>query len=113
MASGSNTTLVLELSRFPLFPGVEELVKKGYRTRASKTNREYVESSLQMEGKLDPTRLEMFFDAQTSGGLVLSVEPAKADALVEAAKRHGAARSCIIGEVIERPKPDVAIILKP
>jgi selenide,water dikinase len=112
MAAGSGTTIVLELSRLPLFPGVEALVHKGHRTRASRTNREYVESSLQVEGKLDPVRQEVFYDAQTSGGLLLSVEASKADALVEAAKRRGAARSCIIGEVIERPRPDLALVLR-
>lgn len=113
MAAGSGTAIVLELSKLPLFPGVEALVTRGHRTRASTTNREYVGASLQTEGKLDPVRLEVFYDAQTSGGLVLSVEPGKADALVEAAKRHGAAHACIIGEVIERPRPEIAIVLRP
>jgi selenide,water dikinase len=113
MAAGSGATLVIELSRLPLFPGVEAVVQRGYRTRASRTNREYVAPSLQTEGKLDPTRLDIFYDAQTSGGLVLSVEAAQAEALVEAAKRRGALRSCIIGEVIARPKPEVGLILKP
>ncbi len=113
MAAGSGTTLVIELSRLPLFPGVEGLVHKGHRTRASKTNREYVAASLQIESKPDPVRLEVFYDAQTSGGLVFSVEPERAEALVEAAKRRGALRSCIIGEVIARPRPEVGLLLKP
>jgi selenide,water dikinase len=113
MAAGSGTTMVLELSRLPLFQGVETLVQKGHRTRASRTNREYVESSLQIEGKVDPVRLEVFYDAQTSGGLLLSIEASKADSLVAAAKRLGAARACIIGEVVSRPRPDLAIVLRP
>lgn len=113
MAAGSGTAIVLDLSRLPLFPGVEALVTRGHRTRASATNREYVAASLQIDGKVDPVRLEVFYDAQTSGGLVLSVEPGKADALVEAAKRHGAAYACIIGEVIERPRPEIALVLRP
>jgi selenide,water dikinase len=113
MAQGSSTTLVIELSRLPLFPGVEGLVNKGYRTRASTTNREYVAAGLQIEGKVDPVRLEVFYDAQTSGGLVLSVEPARAEALVESAKKKGAPRSCIIGEVAARPRPELGLLLKP
>ncbi len=112
MADGSHTALVIELSRLPLFPGVEELVKKGYRTRASLTNREYVAPALQVEGNVDPVRLEVFFDAQTSGGMVFSVEPGKADALVEAARKRGGLVSCVIGEVIERPKPEIGLIVK-
>jgi selenide, water dikinase len=113
MAAGSCTTLVLELGRLPLFPGVEELVKKGYRTRASTSNREYVAPCIEVQGKPDPVRLEVFYDAQTSGGMVFTVEPGKVEALVEAAKKHGAARTCVIGEVIERPRPDLGLIVRP
>jgi selenide,water dikinase len=112
MAAGSGHTVVLELGRLPLIPGVEALIQKGYRTRASRTNREYVAASLQTEGTPDPNRLEVFYDAQTSGGMVLSVEPSKADALVEAAKKRGAPRTCVIGEIAERTRPEIGLILK-
>lgn len=112
MAAGSGHTIVLELSRLPLFPGVEKLVTRGHQTRASASNREYVAPSLQIEGKPDPIRMEIFYDAQTSGGLVLSVEPGKAEALVEACRKRGAVHTCIIGEVIERPRPEVGLIVR-
>src|SRR5262249_14011989 len=58
MAQGSNVTLVIELSRLPLFPGAEILARKPYLTRASKTNAEYVAAGLRKEGKLDRVREE-------------------------------------------------------
>lgn len=113
MAEGSNVTIVLELSRLPLLPGVEALVQKKYFTRASASNRSYVEAGLEIEGSVDPIRLEVFFDAQTSGGLLISVSADRAEALVQSARRRGAERTCIIGEVIARPRADLAIRLKP
>ena len=80
MALGSNVTIVIDLSKLPLFPGVEAFAKKPYLTRASATNASYVESELSKEGKLDPVRLEFFFDAQTSGGILMSVPADRADA---------------------------------
>jgi selenide,water dikinase len=109
MAEGSKTTLVLSLSRLPLFPGAEAIARKPYLTRASGTNASYVAAGLKKQGSLDPVRLEFFYDAQTSGGLLLCVEPDKAEALVNAAKAKGAAATCIIGEVRERA--DAALIL--
>jgi selenide,water dikinase len=102
MAEGSRVTLVLELSRLPLLPGAESLARRPYLTRASATNARYVEPGLRLEGRPDPVRLEFFYDAQTSGGLLISVAADKAEALVTAARARGATATCIVGEVIER-----------
>jgi selenide,water dikinase len=111
MAEGSKVTLVIELSSLPLLPGAERLAQKPYRTRASKTNAEYVAAGLRMEDKPDPLLLEFFYDAQTSGGLLISVPGDRADVLVEEARKRGATDACVIGAVIERS--DAALIVKP
>jgi selenide,water dikinase len=111
MAEGSRVTLTIELSKLPLLPGVEKLVERRHFTRASKTNREYVQTGLRVEGKVDPVRLEFFFDAQTSGGLLISVPADRAEVLVQKARAGGATSACVIGEVSERG--DAALIVKP
>jgi selenide,water dikinase len=111
MAEGSGVTLVLDLSRLPLLPGVEKLAgQKQFRTRASKTNAEYVAGGLSLEGKVDPLRLEIFYDAQTSGGLLISVTAEKTEELLAALKVRGASVATVIGEVRERGKS--ALVLR-
>ena len=110
MAEGSGLTLIFELSRLPLLPGADCLAHKPYITRASGTNASYVAGSLRKEGKLDPVHLEFFYDAQTSGGLLISVPADKAEALVKSAREKGAEAACIVGEVV--PRADVALILR-
>lgn len=111
MAQGSGTTLVLELSRLPLIPGSEALARKPYITRASATNAAYVAPLLRIEGKPDPVRLEFFYDAQTSGGMLISVPAEQADALVRSLRSKGAPASTVVGAVVERT--DVALIVRP
>jgi selenide,water dikinase len=110
MTKGSGTTLVIELPRLPLLPGAEKLARRPYLTRASATNAAYVADDLRIEGKPDPVRLEFFYDAQTSGGLLISVPGDQADALVADASARGASGTCIVGEVLERG--DKALILR-
>jgi selenide,water dikinase len=110
MAQGSGRTLVIDLAALPIFPGAEELVRRRYFTRASKTNREYVSPGLRIEGAIDPVRLEFAFDPQTSGGLLISVPAERAAALVESARRRGASAACVVGEVTERTGP--ALVLR-
>jgi selenide,water dikinase len=99
MAMGSNVTLVIELGKLPLLPGVERLDVMKFRTRASKTNREYADPHTHLDGTVDPTRLEFFYDAQTSGGLLISVPAAKADELVRRLTEAKTPAAAVIGEV--------------
>lgn len=108
MADGSGVTLHIDVAALPLLPGAEALT--AFRTRASKSNREYVESSARYEPGIDPIRLEFVWDAQTSGGLLLSVSPDRAEALVAEARRGGAEWACVIGEVTA--KRDVALVFR-
>jgi selenide,water dikinase len=102
MAEGSGVTISLSLGKLPLLPGVENLAHRPFLTRASATNASYVASGLRINGKPNPVRLEVFYDAQTSGGLLISVTANDADRLVQNLRENGAGAAQVIGEVQER-----------
>jgi selenide,water dikinase len=110
MADGSNTTLIFHLARLPLLPGAAAFARKPYLTRASATNASYVAPSLLKEGALDPVRREFFYDAQTSGGLLISVPAERAQQVVDFCKERGATAATVVGEVVERRQQ--ALILR-
>ena len=101
MAQGSNATLAIDLAKLPLLAGVDRIDVTRFRTRASRTNREYTEQQTAFEGTPDPTRLEFFYDAQTSGGLLISVAAAKANELVRRLIEAKTPAAAVIGEVRE------------
>jgi selenide,water dikinase len=102
MAQGSNVTIAIELDRLPLFLGVEKVVDKKFYNRANKTNRAYVSDHLLIEGQPNETRMEIFFDAQTSGGLLISVPAERCELLVAKLKEKGTIVAAVIGEVKNR-----------
>jgi selenide,water dikinase len=110
MALGSKVTLRIDLARLPLLPGVEAIARPPFMTRASKTNRAYTQEHLRMEGTPDSSRLECVYDAQTSGGLLVCVAPAKVDGFVQQVRTGGATAATVIGEVL--PAGSHALILK-
>ena len=110
MAEGSGVTLRIELAKLPLLPGIEELDLPKFRTRASKTNREYTIESTAFEGTPDPVRLEFFYDAQTSGGLLISVPRANAGKLKTQLEANGALAWAEIGEVRERSAKALVVV---
>ena len=110
MAEASRATLIIELQKVPLLPGVEELARRGNLTRASATNRQFAEPRMQIDPSADRARLEFLFDAQTSGGLLVAVAPDRAEEFVERARSSGAESTCIVGSVHERQ--DVSLIVR-
>lgn len=109
LAEASGVTCVLELAKLPLLPGVVELAKAGNRTRASETNRAFAATNTRIESGCDELRVEIAFDAQTSGGLLIAAPEEHAAALVEHARSLGAAAATIVGRVVERG--DVPLVL--
>ncbi len=102
MAQSSDVTLTIETSKLPVLAGAAELAASGNHTRASKTNRSAVESLMRIESSADPMGLEMLFDAQTSGGLLISVDPLRADELVGLCRDSGSGQAAVIGSVANK-----------
>lgn len=109
MAEASGVTAVLEVARLPILPGAETLVQPGNRTRANRSNREFAQDRLRIEGQPDELRMEFMFDPQTSGGLLISVPPQRADDLVAYARHAGAGAACIVGSIISRQAAQIII----
>jgi selenide,water dikinase len=99
MAEGSNVTLAIDLAKLPLLAGIEQIDVTRHRTRASKTNKEYADPHTQFAGTPDALRLEFFYDAQTSGGLLISVPAARADELVKRLTEARTPAAAVVGEV--------------
>jgi selenide,water dikinase len=99
MAEASGCTFRIYLERLPLLPGVEELVERKFFTRASRTNRAFVEPGLRIEGRPDRIRMEIFYDAQTSGGLLIAVAEENLSEL-ETRLREGGCLAARVGEAL-------------
>ena len=110
MAQASGVSVELDVARLPLLPGADVLAGAGHISRASKSNRSFAETMMRIEGSPDPVRLEPVFDAQTSGGLLISVPAERADELVDKARSAGAAAACVVGRVLAAK--DVALVLR-
>lgn len=85
MASASGVDFNFDFSKLPFLPGAAQMIADGFLTKAHRTNREYTEKAIRWQrvGLSDNDKL-IAFDPQTSGGLLLSVDPAKAGDVLRA-----------------------------
>jgi len=68
----------------PAFPGVMEALRQGVVPGAIERNREYVGDDLRVAPMVEESCVHLGCDAQTSGGLLIAVAPARLDALRQA-----------------------------
>lgn len=102
MASASKVTIEFDLQKLPILPGAEELAGKGNRTRANPTNRAHVDPSMKLECDEKNPKLEFLFDPQTSGGLLVAIDAARAEEFVTQCHAKGIDAAAIIGRVVEK-----------
>lgn len=100
---GSRLRAQIDLHRLPLLPGALELLAAGHYPGGSQANLEHVESSLLRRYSSNDhdaaARTKLAADAQTSGGLLVSMRAEAAERMLEELRGSGH-QAAIIGELL-------------
>ena len=107
MAAASKVTITLQSAGLPLLSGALQLVSRN-KTGGMKTNREYFSPWARIAAAVDPGIVDLAYDPQTSGGLLIAVGAAHAGRLADALERAGVA-AARIGDV--GPAQDARVVL--
>ncbi len=99
MAHLSQVDLRLSLSSLRWLPGAVDYAQRGMVPGGTARNRAYFAPWVQSSTALEEWELNLLYDPQTSGGLLMALPPDAAHGLVEALEASGE-QAAIIGEVI-------------
>ena len=81
----------------PAFDGAVDALRQGVIPGAVERNREYVGEAIRIAPDVDEALVNLGFDAQTSGGLLIAVPPERLEALRQSLARRGAG-AFVIGQ---------------
>ena len=106
MALASRVSFMIRTADVPLLPGAHAIFDKGSIPGATFRNREYTGEKVHFTRSVPYTLKMLMHDAQTSGGMLMSVNPDHADKLVsELRSNHPGLSVAVIGEVLsESPR---------
>ena len=85
MAQGSDVEITLHVEDMDLIEESLELARMGILPEGMYRNRTFAEQAVD-PGDTELAKQDLLYDPQTAGGLVMAVDPADADALLEALK---------------------------
>ena len=99
MCKNSQVTAEINFSDIKFLPGAIELANDGIMPGGSKRNLEYSEKFVEFSNKLSDLQKLLACDAQTSGGLLISLPNDEADEFIKALDNKSAS---IIGNIISQ-----------
>jgi len=94
---GGRYTLRFSYAKLPIFDEARALAEMGIVPAGSHNNREFLSPKTDFSASGDDM---LFYDAQTSGGLLIAVAPRDAHALLDRLTDEGYTYSTIVGEVL-------------
>ena len=97
MAHSANVTLHIDTSRINYHSAAYEFASMGFVPEGAYKNRDYVSDDYSVSDQVSRAMLDILFDPQTSGGLLISVSEKDADALLCRLLKH--TEAAIIGYV--------------
>jgi selenide, water dikinase len=99
MARASSVSIAIDSARLPLLPGVTAIASQNH-SGGMGTNREHFEGGVSA-GAVAADVLDVCYDPQTSGGLLVSVDAAHVEAIL-AELLAGGVPVAMVGDVVEK-----------
>jgi AhpD family alkylhydroperoxidase len=100
MALSSGVEVEVIWDEIPLFPGVLEYAATGILPGAIERNKESCGERIVASEKLPQEMIDICYDAQTSGGLLIAIAEKDSEKFLKALHIEGITAAAIIGEVI-------------
>jgi selenide,water dikinase len=109
MAQGSGVSMRIDSAKVPVMDKVLELIEMGCIPGAAFRNLEFAEKDIQFDPALDYNHKMLVADAQTSGGMLISVPKEKASQMLTDLVNAGFPFAAVIGTVSEKMEKSVYI----
>lgn len=100
MAGASKVSFLIESSAVPLLPGALEFAGMGLIPAGAYDNRRFLGEKVTFAEGSSQEMQDVLYDPQTSGGLLVAVDQARAGAMVEEMRRAGVLSAGVVGRVV-------------
>lgn len=111
MAEGSNVSIELDSHFVPVIKGAIENASMGLVPAGTYKNRDYAGERVWIDPSISEAMIDVFYDPQTSGGLLISLEPERAQILEDLYREKLQTAFARVGRVTERG--DFALVVRP
>jgi len=98
IAKGSRKSVLLDTSAVPVIPQVEKYAQMGLIPAGTYKTRTFCEKNMSIDSSVNPVLVDIIFDPQTSGGLLISISDKNTERCIDAMRQEGVYAK-VIGKV--------------
>ena len=109
MIEGSDVGMAIHAAAVPVFTEIREFVEMGIIPGGLNRNRKFRMPMVDIAPTCPAWLSDVFFDPQTSGGLLISLPSKDGAELVKRMHENGIPEAAVIGEVISEPKGKITV----
>ena len=109
MMMESGTGAEVDFDALPLLPDVASYAEQGIYSGANERNSAFVAGEVEFAARLGVAQQAILYDAQTSGGLLMAVPPARVAALLDDLHAAGVAAAARIGRVTDKGRVRIVV----
>jgi selenide,water dikinase len=110
MLEGASVGITIDSAAVPIFPETKEYAEKGNLAGGLHRNREFRKNMVSIDPSVPQYLQDIFYDPQTSGGLLIAVSKTKAPHLLQQLHARGVKEAAVIGEVVTGPEGKIRVI---
>jgi len=110
MIEGSDVGMVIQSSSVPIFREIQEFVEMGIMPGGLNRNRKFRMNMIEAGPDCPEWIVDVLFDPQTSGGLLIALPLKDAEDLVNKMNDEGIEDASIIGKVVTEPKGKILVL---
>jgi len=109
MIGSNDIGMIINAKSVPLLPCVREYAEMGLVPGGTGRNKEFSQPWIENNPDTPPYLLDILYDPQTSGGLLILVPKQKVDNLLQELEKIQVKEAAVIGEVVAEPKGKIRI----
>jgi selenide,water dikinase len=109
MIEDTEAGMAIDSAAVPYFPEAKGLAEMGLVPGGLHRNRDFRAHMVKISEQVPVYLTDIFFDPQTSGGLLISLPAKKATELIGLMHNEGINDAAIIGEIVDKPKGQIIV----
>jgi selenide,water dikinase len=109
MISDTEVGMVIHSWAVPYLPQAKGFAEMGLLPGGLYRNRDFRAPMVEVDEAVPRYLADIFFDPQTSGGLLISVSADKAPELLSRLREKGVGEAAVIGEIVSQPKGKIIV----
>jgi len=110
MIEATDVGMAIHSASVPFFPEIRKFVEMGIVPAGLHRNRSFRSHMVDICATCPDWMVDIFFDPQTAGGLLIAVAESQAEQLIGKMRDRGITEAAIIGELVPEPKAKIILV---